>query len=390
MKEPIYYGLFLDKPLTGTLKNQIPDQHITLAFRPPEEQQDIYNNLLGKSVTVKAIGFANDGKNEAIEVEIEGDIPNFNNEGPKHITVSIADGAKPFDSNKLEFTKLPEMFQKEFDCKLGAFMDKEKILFYDLEYYKDWERLYNEQGLELTLNDMCTVDKAAYYGDFILNTYLNEKDYEGNRPYGIKELAGMASSYRSENLLFDIRESLFYSRELKIDPLAHHDPTMGKIDFGLTYFHRYLKNHPEITGIDDRSLEKLIQDNKSHEDILKLIEYSNKIEGQFKDSNHIRFSDLVREAGRFEPEIGRIGQGNYGCCIRGYSITEWLKDLKEVIDKQNLLGETPNPYFGQLDIKKSLKYANNNLNAKIERRIKRYGEEWHKNMPVYEEVLRDR
>ena len=98
----------------------------------------------------------------------------------------------------------------------------------------------------------------------------------------------------------------------------------------------------------------------------------------------------MREAGRFEPEIGRIGQGNYDCCIRGYSITEWLKDLKEVIDKQNLLGETPNPYFGQLDIKKSLKHANNNLNAKIERRIKRYGEEWYKNTPVHEEVLRDR
>ena len=389
MKEPIYYGLFLDKPLTGTLKNQIPDQHITLAFRPTQEQQDIFNKLLGEEVTVKAIGYANDNKNETIEVEIEGEIPNFNNEGPKHITVSISDGAKPFDSNKLEFTRLPEIFQREFTCTLGAFMDKEKILFHNLDYYKGCEEDFNEKGLELTLDDICAVDKVYDYSEFIFNFYLNETDYKGDRPYNINELAYIASKSYGDDMLFDIKESSFYARELKIDPLAHSDPTMGKIDFGMTYFHRYLKEHPELTGINEEGIEKLITQGKDHKDIIQLIEYSNKIKG---DYSHIDFNKLVKEAENFEPIYRRSFFQYYDCKTKeGYFLSNWLKDLKDVIDKQYLLGETPYAFFGYDNLKETLNYAKRSLNSKIEKRIEKYGEDWQRNKPVYEECYsRDR
>ena len=98
---PIYWGIFVPN-CGGKLDKVIGWQHVTYGFKT-EYPEDIH----GKPVDVKVVGYGNDGQNEAYLVMLPKwtkDI--YSGSDVKHITLSVAHGAKPVDSCKLTFEPL--------------------------------------------------------------------------------------------------------------------------------------------------------------------------------------------------------------------------------------------------------------------------------------------
>ena len=109
----IYAGAFLVENLSGSLENVIENQHIT--FIPPGSNKKLNEQLLGGYYDFKIIGYANDGQNEGVLIELPEELKQFyHNENPPHITVSLADGAKAVNTGKLNF----ELFPVPFNVKV--------------------------------------------------------------------------------------------------------------------------------------------------------------------------------------------------------------------------------------------------------------------------------
>lgn len=108
---PIYFGIFFDKNDvveaagavgTNRLARVIETPHITFAFR--KEMPAEFEALLGSEVSVPVVGYANDGRNEGLEVTLDPSLlPMYNGASSVHVTVSVANGAKPVDTGKLRF-----------------------------------------------------------------------------------------------------------------------------------------------------------------------------------------------------------------------------------------------------------------------------------------------
>lgn len=100
----MFIGIFFDNFVTGTLpiKEQQGGLHVTLAYNPSTEQLSALMPFLGKMVEVKIVGYANDNRNEGLQVDFTG-IPYFGAE-KKHITISRVKTAKPVDTGKLDFS----------------------------------------------------------------------------------------------------------------------------------------------------------------------------------------------------------------------------------------------------------------------------------------------
>lgn len=110
-----YCGCFLDpqavkKGLDGVLRNvlyrQIPDLHITFAYRPDSVPWD----EMGKEVRVNVVGYGNDGENEALLVEF-AEVPAGLQElaariAVPHITLSVSREGRSVNSRWLEFTPI--------------------------------------------------------------------------------------------------------------------------------------------------------------------------------------------------------------------------------------------------------------------------------------------
>ena len=109
----IYAGAFLTENLSGSLENVIENQHIT--FIPPGSNKKLSEQLLGGYYDFKIIGYANDGQNEGVLIELPEELKQFyHNENPPHITVSLAKGAKAVNTGKLNF----ELFPVPFNVKV--------------------------------------------------------------------------------------------------------------------------------------------------------------------------------------------------------------------------------------------------------------------------------
>lgn len=106
-----------------SLSQKILSPHVTTAYRP--DVTELFLDALGSSANIKIIGYANDGQNEGLLVEVEAENPEiqkFLNERvapdkngelkpvPTHITLSInkEEGAKAVNTRNLEFTTLDE------------------------------------------------------------------------------------------------------------------------------------------------------------------------------------------------------------------------------------------------------------------------------------------
>lgn len=127
-----YFGCFFNaddlkkqnyeaKPLFRII--EVP--HITLKYRPNEVPQD----LIGLSVTVRVVGYGNNGENEALGVEFL-EIPNglsviANEIAVPHITLSVAEGGQSVNSKYLSFEPI-EPF--EITGIIGV-MDEDKKVY---------------------------------------------------------------------------------------------------------------------------------------------------------------------------------------------------------------------------------------------------------------------
>ena len=87
----------------------LSNPHVTLAFRPTEDQKAQLIPYLNKEFEVKVIGYANDGKNEGYQVLLPSELPYFNKATP-HITISTSKDSKPVKTGFLEFAPIKETF----------------------------------------------------------------------------------------------------------------------------------------------------------------------------------------------------------------------------------------------------------------------------------------
>ena len=105
MKLPVYIGVFLTPSSRQQLLRDFPPvyenvfaDHVTLIFKPKEDDLRQYD--LGSIVRLKVVGYAQDQKGTAVLIDLPPEIKTSPGQKP-HITISTAQGIKPFYSNKL-------------------------------------------------------------------------------------------------------------------------------------------------------------------------------------------------------------------------------------------------------------------------------------------------
>lgn len=141
-----YVGIFLPH-IDGNLDKDIPNQHVTLAFKPDAEKFDVLLQHLGKGVEVEVIGYGNDGKNEGLLVNIPDTIPYFGAE-QKHITLSIDPKSSAVKTGFIPFDKpIPEDIASQLpDTLVGriAVFTQDRTLVYDSNEFDEFNRFESE------------------------------------------------------------------------------------------------------------------------------------------------------------------------------------------------------------------------------------------------------
>lgn len=114
----LYEGLFFNDKNSNILRsldfnklnNKINNLHLTFKFTPNEDE--LFNELLGKTYTIEIIGYGNDGNNAGLQVKLPDELIEYyinkddDNIRIPHITTSISDGNKAINTHKLKFIKL--------------------------------------------------------------------------------------------------------------------------------------------------------------------------------------------------------------------------------------------------------------------------------------------
>lgn len=141
-KDVSYVGIFTEH-IDGVLGKDIPNQHITLAFRPDDAQFKELLKHVGQDCSYKVIGYANDGMNEGLQVIIATDVPYFGAE-QQHITLSIDPSGKAVDTGKLDFQfGIPEHVGLHngsiLTGKIGVFTN-ERVVEYDKTKFEEFDR----------------------------------------------------------------------------------------------------------------------------------------------------------------------------------------------------------------------------------------------------------
>ena len=116
-----YEGIFFDEDTiklihsleTKKLDRMNDEIHCTFKYHPSEEQ--IFNDIVGKSFELYIIGYGNDGMNSGFQISLPNElIPyyiNYDEENPEvlkipHITTSLSPDAVPSNTKKLKFKAL--------------------------------------------------------------------------------------------------------------------------------------------------------------------------------------------------------------------------------------------------------------------------------------------
>ena len=117
----IYIGIFVDCDTLQKFVNDnitkdrlsrvIDNPHVTFAFRPSEYNYD----LIGKLAMLKVVGYACDGKNQGLQVEMDDTsnpeiLAEFEKIRNPHITLSVSADGKPVDTGKMEFSPIENPF----------------------------------------------------------------------------------------------------------------------------------------------------------------------------------------------------------------------------------------------------------------------------------------
>lgn len=144
MKKVIYYGVFFDEKESeklylveeNSLDKKAKDLHVTFRYFPfPNER---INDVVGKEITLKVIGYGNNGRNSAVLVEIPESFKRYyrhryrdNGENTPivpHITLSLSNDSTPKESRLLDFNVLekPIAVTGKFGYYVSEIIDGEK------------------------------------------------------------------------------------------------------------------------------------------------------------------------------------------------------------------------------------------------------------------------
>ena len=128
----IYAGIFFDVDAVEAAVNQnggislekeIALPHVTLAFRPSNEDMQKLQGLLGKEIKVKLDEFAYNDKNAGFKVSVvtpDGVVENFLKGKLPHITTSIGQNGRPVET--------PKLFDGSFDGVNTVQVDSQTII----------------------------------------------------------------------------------------------------------------------------------------------------------------------------------------------------------------------------------------------------------------------
>lgn len=116
-----YAGIFFESDMVDlihSLENEklaIVNDEIHCTFKYHPSNNEIFNDIVGKTFEVYLIGYGNDGQNSGFELLLSDELKdyyiNYDEENPNilkkpHITASLAEGAKASNTKKLNFKPL--------------------------------------------------------------------------------------------------------------------------------------------------------------------------------------------------------------------------------------------------------------------------------------------
>ena len=112
------YRRLLARCSAGTLARQIDAPHVTFVYRPEAVEEELFGEPLRLCVT----GYANDGRNEGVRVEIRTENARLRDMAERircpHITLSVSEDGRPVDTGYLTFTPV-EPF--ELTARFGGY-----------------------------------------------------------------------------------------------------------------------------------------------------------------------------------------------------------------------------------------------------------------------------
>lgn len=121
-----YEAIFLDEESIKLIQqleenklDRVNDEiHLTLKYKPNDDE--VFNEIVGKEFELYLIGYGNDGTNAGFEVELSDELKpyyiNYDEDEPSkvkipHITSSLALDAKAMNTKNLAFNKLPQKYK---------------------------------------------------------------------------------------------------------------------------------------------------------------------------------------------------------------------------------------------------------------------------------------
>lgn len=146
MRKYIYTGVFFDKEYIEDTVNHyiskdrlvrvIENPHVTFSFKP----EKVKPSLFGRMIVFRVVGYANDGKNQGLQVIIARPdarlAPEYTKIKNPHITISVSADGKPVDTGKMTFIPIEHPFN--IHGYYGAFDGKEVVTYdedSDMERY---------------------------------------------------------------------------------------------------------------------------------------------------------------------------------------------------------------------------------------------------------------
>lgn len=152
----IYEGIFFEEDMVELIHSleieklaKVDDEnylHCTFKYRPKNDE--IFNDIVGRTFEVYLIGYANDGQNSGFELlfpdELKDYYINYDEQNPTvlktpHITASLAEGAKAVNTKKLNFKPLEKPVKLVGRFGYWVIDENEQYLSYE-PYYKSKTR----------------------------------------------------------------------------------------------------------------------------------------------------------------------------------------------------------------------------------------------------------
>lgn len=190
----IYIGVFTPElKVSGKLTNEVKDPHITLKFRPNEDEIKRVLNSGQKNVEIFFTGYGLSPKNEGLGVYIPEPLVLYEEIKNPHITISWSEDSTPVRTGELVFDQeIPDFYQEQMEetyrddmygessikGRIGFFQKGGRIIFLD-ELIQE-EEFFGEKGLYKKQNlfeETKYFLKIEYFDDWKI-IEITKADYE--------------------------------------------------------------------------------------------------------------------------------------------------------------------------------------------------------------------